>query len=58
MVLDPVCEVQLNNRIVIPRPLREQYGIEPGTRILIVPQKDGILLQPIQGVDLSVEAKK
>ena len=32
-------------RIVIPKPMRTHYGLDVGSKILIIPTEDGILLK-------------
>ncbi len=33
-------------RLVIPCDLREQYGFAPNEKVLLVPQKDGVMIKP------------
>ena len=33
-------------RLVIPCDLREQYGFAPNEKVLLIPQKDGVMIKP------------
>jgi AbrB family looped-hinge helix DNA binding protein len=35
-------------RIVVPKPLRERFGLKPDTELEAVEQSDGVLLRPVE----------
>ncbi len=37
----------VKGQVVIPRRLRKQYDIELGTRALVIPTEEGILIKPL-----------
>ncbi len=39
-------------RLVVPKPVREQYGIPPGDKLRFVPVEDGILLLPLNNTKI------
>jgi antitoxin PrlF len=43
-----IITVTSNGQITIPRDLREQYGMKDGTRLMVVPTGDGLLLRPTE----------
>ena len=38
--------VSSKGQVVIPKKMREKYGLKPGQRLRVVPHKEGILLKP------------
>ncbi|MCS4541092.1 MAG: AbrB/MazE/SpoVT family DNA-binding domain-containing protein [Euryarchaeota archaeon] len=38
--------VSSKGQVVIPKKIREKYGLKPGQRLRVIPHKEGILLKP------------
>ena len=47
-------KVSSKGQVVIPRPLRDAYGIREGSEILMIPTREGILVKalPVKGDSL------
>ena len=43
-----VTRMSSKGQVVIPEPIREQLGLEPGTRFLVVANQDAIMLKEIE----------
>ena len=45
------------SEIILPDPVRDRYGLAPGTPIRIIETRSGILLVPLTDEPMSVELK-
>jgi len=47
MVFIEVTSLSTKGQIVIPQGIRENLGLEPGTKLIVIQEGDSILLKPI-----------
>lgn len=50
-------KVDKSGRVVFPKPLRERWGLRPGTELEAVDQADGILLRAVKQCPAMIKVK-
>lgn len=40
--------IDKSGRIVVPKPLRERFGLKPDSELEVLEQEDGMLLRPVE----------
>jgi len=45
-----VRKVWRDGRVTIPAEIRRELGIEPGSRVELIPTEDGLIIRPLKGV--------
>lgn len=43
-------KVGQKGQVVIPKPLRDRFGIQPGVEVVFVPEDDGVRVQRARGL--------
>ena len=56
--MNPVIHTKLGEgrRVAIPAEICQQYGLEPGTPVVLEPTESGIMLRPLEKVIREVQA--
>ncbi len=44
-----VTSLSVKGQVVIPKPLREMLGLQPGDRFIVLREGDAIILKPLKG---------
>ena len=58
MEVEGVAKVSAKGQIVIPRQVRKRFGLEPGKRLIVAVNKNGIILKKADEVSLEEIAER
>ena len=42
----PIAQISLKGQILLPKKIRNKYGVKPGGKVLILEQAEGLLIKP------------